>query len=369
MKAPQRIFAGIVFLLFAQLPANPQKLPEASPPAARSYWQRHLHWLDAYLATRYIYVDNRTGRVQMNDLQYKFQAKGQWRFDEKGSTYLQFRAETGDSLQPGWNFSGWGQNDHNLSLSLKDLFVGQKVGSQVEFQVGGIEFDRGVGTEATFADEDGFQVGYRVQVTPPRGWWPERMQVTVARIDEFHHPSVFARLPGLGEPNAVQVLAQKSLGDNLQVSGEFDRIAGVNFLRGVMQWSPPAMLNRLVLETIVRTSDDPSVGYSLQLNRTLKRAGPWNFRLTYSHIEWGVFARGRARLLLNGDQPNLGQRVALQLSRSLGHGLTLTSYVSRQLDHTVSIPRHDRWRAQLVLNYRFTRWLNPRPGKLTPVRN
>lgn len=358
-------FLLALFVLQVALGAAPvaRAAPEESTPVLQGYFPRHLRWLDAYLAARYIYVDNRNGLVRMSDVQYKFQAKGQWRFDPKGNTYLQFRLETGNAFQPGWNFSGWGRNEHNLALSVKDLFVGQKLGPHMELQVGGIEFDRGVGTEATFADDDGFQVGYRLQYSLPGGWWPERMQVTAARIDEFHHPSVFARLPGLGDPNAVQVLAQKQLGENTQVSGEFDRIAGVHFGRWAVRWTPPAVLDKLILESMVRASDDPSVGYSLQLARGFKPVGPWNLALTYSHMEWGVFEQGQRRLLLNGDQPNLGQRLAFQVSRPMGHGLTLTGFVSRQLDDTVSVPLHDRWRFQLVLNYRFVEWLNPRAAK------
>lgn len=345
-------------LALGVVPAAAGEPETVTPPAGKPSVQRHLQWLDAYAATRYIFVDNRNGRVRMNDDQYKLHAKGQWRFDRAGKAYLQFRSETGNAFQPGWNYSGWGQNKSNLSFSVKDLFLGQKLGHHAEFQVGGIEFDRGVGTEATFADDDGFQVGYRLAIMPHRPGWPERLQVTVARIDEFHHPSVFARLPGLGDPNALQVLAQQKLTESAQVSAEFDRISGVNFARAAIRWTPTAVFDRVILETIVRGSDDPSVGYGVQLARAFKRGGPWNLALTYGHIEWGVFAQGRWRIMLNGDQPNLGQRVAFQVGRSLGRGLSLTTYLSRQLDQTVSVPRHDRWRFQVVLNYRFAQLLN-----------
>lgn len=336
--------------------------PEAPEPPKHALGY-HLRWLDAYVATRYIYVNNRNGRVRMDDQQYKVQFKGQWRFDHKGNTYLQFRSETGNAFQPGWNYSGWGQNKSNLSLSVKDLFLGQKLGPHAEFQVGGIEFDRGAGTEVTFADDDGFQVGYRLSLTPHRAGWPERVQITVARVGEFHHPSVFARLPGLRDPNAVQLLVYQKLTESTQASGEFDRIAGVNFARAAIRWTPRAVFDRVILETIVRGSDDPSVGYGVQLARAFKRGGPWNLVLNYSHVESGVFAQGQRRILLNGDQPNLGQRLSFQVSRPLGLGLTLSSYVSRQLDQTVSVPRHDRWRFQVVLNYRFAQLLNRRPAK------
>lgn len=308
-----------------------------TPPSQPAAGDANLHWMDAYVSTRFIYVDNRGGRTRMNDLQYKFQLKAQWRFDRSGATYLQFRAETGNAFQPGWNYSGWGRNLGHRSFSLKDLFLGQRVGSRVELRAGGIEFDRGVGSEATLADEDGFQVGYQLLYAPPRGWWLDRLQVTVSRVGEFHHPSVFARFPGMTDPNAVQALAEKRLTEKLEVSGEFDRIEGVEFVRGALRWAPPAFLDRMTLESIVRTANNPSLGYSVQLARRLGVRRPYSLTLTYSHMESGVFANQGARLLLNGDQPNLGQRVSVSVSRPLGRGFSATAYVSRQLEDRKSV--------------------------------
>ncbi len=348
---------GIGFLILP--PAVSGQSAEKRAPKAGAQEGR-LRWMDAYASTRFIYVDNRGGRIRMQDLQYKLQLKGRWNWTQSGSAYLQFRAETGNAFQPGWNYSGWGRNAASQSFSVKDLFLGQRIGSRLELRAGGIEFDRGLGTEATFADDDGFHVGYQVQYGPPRGWWPEKLQVTISHIGEFQHPSVFARFPGMSSPNAVQVLAEKRLAEKLEFSGEFDRIEGVEFTRLALRWAPPAFLSRVTLESLVRTADNPSVGYSLQLLRKFGTRRPCSLTFTYSHMESGLFANNATRLLLNGDQPNLGQRLALSLSRPLGRGFSATTYVSRQLDRTISVPRHDRWRTQLVLTYRFTDWLNAR---------
>jgi len=335
-----------------------------SAPAQESTTGRSFRWSDAYISARYIYVDNRGGRVRWSDVQYKVHLKGRWQFRAKERTYLQFRAETGSSFQPGWNFSGWGRNAANRSFSVKDLFIGHRIGQRWELQAGGIEFDRGAGTEITWADEDGFQVGYRLSYRPERRHWPDRLQFTVSRIDEFQHPSVFARLPGMIEPNAMELLAQKQLWERVEVSTQFDRISGVNFTRTAIRWKPQRLLDRITLEAVVRASNNPSAGYGLQLARTWKRGGPWQMAFTYSHMEAGVFANSPRRLLLNGDQPALGQRLAIHASRPLGKRLTLATFVSRQLDRTPSIPPHTRWRAQAVVTYRFTNWLNnfPRRG-------
>lgn len=323
-----------ILLTFSVAAAGQKANTTVSQPAGQD---TNLHWMDAYVSTRFIYVDNRGGRTRMNDLQYKFQLKGQWRFDRCGATYLQFRAETGSAFQPGWNYSGWGRNRANESFSLKDFFLGQRIGSRLELRAGGIEFDRGVGSEATFADDDGFQVGYQLRYALSRGRWLDRLQITVSHIGEFHHPNVFARIPGMADPNSLQVLGEKRLTDKLEVSGGFSRIQGVEFARGALRWTPSRFVERVTLESIVRTADNPSLGYSLQLGRKFGGRRPCNLTLTYSHMESGVFANKGARLLLNGDQPNLGQRVAVNFSRPLGRGFSATSYVSRQLEDRKSV--------------------------------
>ncbi len=176
---------------------------------------------------------------------------------------------------------------------------------------------------------------------------------------------MFARLPGLGEPDAVQVVAQKVVGENVQLSAEFHRISGINLERVALRWTPSAWLDRLTLETVVRSSDNPSVGYSLQLARAFKPAGPWNLVVTYSHLAAGVFAHGGQRILYNGDQVNLGQRLGFQVSRPLGRRITLTAFLSRQFDHTPTLPGQSHWRFHLVFSYRFVDWLNPRPRNQT----
>ncbi len=358
------LVVGLLLSLATSSTAQQETGSANARPASRG-----LRWLEAQGAARYIFVENRGSRVRMDDLQYKLHLKGQLRLDRRARTYLQFRVETGSSFQPSWNFSGWGRNDSQQSLSVKDLFLSQKLGSRWELQAGGIEFDQGSGSEATWADVDGFQVGYRVGFAPQRPGWPDRVQVTVSRIGEFQHPSVFARLPGMRHPNSVQVLLEKKLVEGLQVSGEYDRIEQADFARFAIRWKPARWLDRVVVEAIARTSQNPSLGYSVQFARTVKRAGPCTLTLTYSHMERGVFDGRRGRLLLNGDQPNLGQRFLFQAARPLPGGFTLTGFVSRQLDNTISVPRHDRWRAQLVVSYRFTPWLNARVPKPRSNRN
>ena len=98
---------------------------------------------------------------------------------------------------------------------MKSLFWGQKFGPHAEAQVGGIEFDRGAGSESTYADNDAFLVGYRMRLLGAgQGWQPEQFSVTVGHIGDFTRPNFFSRAHRLGEANYVQVLARKGFGED-----------------------------------------------------------------------------------------------------------------------------------------------------------
>ena len=49
-----------------------------------------------------------------------------------------------------------GLNDKQWVLNVKSFYFGQKLGKHLEGQVGGLDFERGVATEASAADNDGF---------------------------------------------------------------------------------------------------------------------------------------------------------------------------------------------------------------------
>jgi hypothetical protein len=72
----------------------------------------------------------------------------------EGKTYIQARGESGRSFQSSWDYLGPGPNTAYWSFNLKSL-CGAKDRLSVRSQAGGIEYDWGAGTEATYSDNDG----------------------------------------------------------------------------------------------------------------------------------------------------------------------------------------------------------------------
>jgi len=116
-----------------------------------SFISRHFRFVTVDSGSRFRYVDKGPGAVTDRDLQYKLSTRVQLDLAPEGKTYIQARGESGRSFQSSWDYFGPGPNKAYWSFNLKALYVGQKIGSHWEAQAGGIEYDWGAGTEATYA--------------------------------------------------------------------------------------------------------------------------------------------------------------------------------------------------------------------------
>src|SRR5262249_48123066 len=153
------------------------------------------------------YVDTDPGKVTLRDEFYKISTRVQVNLLGEGTTYLQARGESGRAFNASYDFTGLGLHDRFWSFNLKSLYLGQKIGRHLEAQAGGIEYDWGAGTEATYSDNDGWLEGYRLRYTGSGRWLPGKVSVTVGFVGDFLQPNAFARLRRMGDENYVQLLA------------------------------------------------------------------------------------------------------------------------------------------------------------------
>lgn len=338
--------------------AGEEDVPPASPDSAKAepFLARHFQILDATWGTRFRYMDNGEGLVTFRDQQYRTSTRLQINLDPKGRIYFQSRIESGSAFNSSWPNTGAGRARRQWVVNAKSLFWGLKFSPHAEMQVGGIEFDRGAGTEATYADNDGFLVGYRMRLEGKgQGWLPGKFSVTVGHVGDFKKPNFFSRIDRMGEANYVQVLAQKDFGEgrNRTASAEFDSIAGIQFLRGAMRWKklPTRVLDDAQVEAIARTSDNPSFGWSARLGRRIDQGGRVRAGVIYSYIPTGVFDKNGKQVMLNGDAIVLGRRLGGVLRFAPFKNFTVSVFTARRLDST---PNTTRWLGQVVASYQFS---------------
>jgi hypothetical protein len=320
--------------------------------AQHGFLIRHIRIDQWELGSRYRYMDRLAGVVTDRDMQLKSSVKlriGLW----KKLTSVNLRAETGSSFTSSWSCSGIGMQKQALAFNVKSLYLSQKLGKNLEAQVGGIEFDQGAGTEATYADNDGWLTGYRLGVSgwKKAKWSPDRVGVTVGYIGDFKMPNVFARLHRVAEPNYVQVIAAKKLGRQ-QVSAEFDSIQRIEYFRPAIRIGGVLgpVIDEAMVEAVIRGNEGARAGWSATMNKRIGEPKRWTAYITVSDIPVETFRKGNTDILLNGDSMALGKRVGTGIRFVPAANLELSIFGSRRLETTNLAPR---WRGQFMVRYQL----------------
>jgi hypothetical protein len=317
-----------------------------------------VKFLSADAITQFRYMDNGDGNVTARDQYYKLSTRVQINIIGDGRTYIQARGESGRSFNSSFDYTGMGMHERYWSYNLKSMFVGQKFGKSLEAQVGGIEYDRGAGTEATYADNDGWLEGYRLTYArPAKGQFvPDKVSATVGYIGDFSQPNLFARLHRLGEPNYVQILAAKKLGKNRDVSAEYDSIQDVSFTREALKWQklPLVIVDELGVEAITRTSFNPTFGWSGNLSKGIDKKGRLRVGVFYSDMPKGIFLKGSTKLLYNGDSYAYGKRIGPTVRLTPFKDFEVSWWGGARLDETAGT----RYRGHISVLYQLASLLN-----------
>lgn len=326
-------------------------------PAKVSFLSQHLRLLGVEGVTRFRYIDKAQGNVTDRDLQYRLSTRLQVNLVREGTTYIQVRGESGRNFPGSYDYTGAGPNKGYWSFNLKSLFVGQKIGHHLEAQAGGIEYDWGAGTEATYADNDGWLEGYRLRYAGAgRHGLPDKISATIGYVGDFLQPNVFARLHRMGDENYVQVLTSKKLGKNRELSAEFDSLQSIRYSREAVHWQKLRLfvVDEISAEVLTRASDDPSFGWSSSLFKTLDPKGRMRAGIFFSDMPRGIFLKGKAEVLQNGDSYGLGQRIGPLFRVTPFKDFEASLFGSSRLDSTPGA----RYRGQVVFRYQFASLLN-----------
>jgi hypothetical protein len=326
-------------------------------PVRVSFLSHHLQFLGAENVDRFRYIDKGKGKVTDRDLQYRISTRVQVNLVGEGTTYIQARGESGHNFTGSFDYTGLGPNKAYWSFNLKSLFLGQKIGHHLEAQAGGIEYDWGAGTEATYADNDAWLEGYRLRYTGAgQGVLPDKVSATIGYVGDFLQPNAFARLHRMGDENYVQILASKKLGRNRDLSAEFDSLQSISYTREALHWQKLHLfvVDELSVEALTRFSDDRTFGFSSSLFRTLDPKGRLRAGVFYSDMPVEIFLNGKVQVLQNGDSYALGKRIGPTFRFKPFKDFEVSLFGSDRLDNTPGA----RYRGQVAFRYQFASLLN-----------
>jgi len=92
---------------------------------------------------RFNNMDREDGVVTDRGFEYRVRARARLDLAGDGGTYVTVRAETGKGFDNSWNTTGVGLGSGQGIFNVKTLSLHQRIGSQLQMEAGGIEFDPG----------------------------------------------------------------------------------------------------------------------------------------------------------------------------------------------------------------------------------
>ncbi len=141
----------------AQQLQTPSPVPVKSEPSPTPETSKergvlgHIHINELQTIIRYNYQDRGHGDIADRDVQYRIRLKAQIDLAPSGNTFLKLRAETGKGFANSFDNTGIGHGHRAWHFNVKTIALGQKFGSHVSGELGGLEFDSGAGSQITYA--------------------------------------------------------------------------------------------------------------------------------------------------------------------------------------------------------------------------
>lgn len=343
--------------LTAQTPAPVGQPEAAKPDPAKQPAKKFFEVPQFDLYTRYRYIDNSPlGNVTADDVQYRFT----WRFRANlhaTGTSLNSRVESGSVYNSSWTNTGLGRGRGEWKLNAKTFYLSQKLGKHAAIDVGAMDIDLGTSSEATYSDNDGYTEGYRLRLVDLKHRLaPSRVTMTFGYIGGFNRMNAFSRLHRMDTINYFALMAEKHFNKRVTASAEFDRLEGINLFRTAGKFKLPDswLVHDAQLETVVRMNGEPTAGWAAFLTRTKGTLGKFNPGIFYTHLPVGVYRKGTAQVIQNGDIYATGKRLGFTTKYQINKELDVTTFVARRLDSDPG----PRWRAQIALRYQLAPWLN-----------
>ncbi len=236
------------------------------------------------------------------------------------------------------NSAGW-------EFYLRDLYLGATPVKLLTVEFGSFGFERGLSTEITTFDDDGYLTGERIRLNAPHQLFFDQVSLTSAYFGFFDAPNLFARGGGFTKSNYRQIAVKKQLNKRVGISGEYNWIsnnARTNTLRQAVIVAVPEsrILDSFRLESyeqldrISLQGDDesPRQGFALAGEKKVgKLSGDFGFASidrNYGLYSGSSFLQ-EVGFSLNGDTYNTGIRIFSHASYKLTPVVTAFGFYTR----------------------------------------
>jgi hypothetical protein len=353
----------------------------SSEPALSRWFE-----LDAMsFSMRYRNSYDTQGVHAFNNGQQKTLLAGKFKFDKDGKYFVGFRASSGRYFNWSYaNFTGLDYRDGasnafnaytpqrqaivlntfykdpNASLILseeaargwqfyiRDLYLSATPVKGLTFEFGAIPIERGVSSEITTYDEDGYISGERVRLRAPEHLYFDQIAFTTAYLGDVFMPNFFDRYDRLSQWNYRQALLEKNFGSRFKASADFTWLQGTRTMReaGLVRIPETKALDSVRVELYQRLNDVylPGIltkaadGWSFTASKTFAKR--YTVEGGYASIDddYGVYSGDGVLVAsafgLNGDSYQVGKRFFARADVKLAPFATVFGFYTREIDAT-----------------------------------
>jgi len=295
---------------------------------------------------RYRNVVNSKGVHSYSESQQKVAATGVFLLDPQGKYGIGFHGSTGANFISSWG--GW-------PFYMRRLYFDAKPIKQLEVQYGFLDLNRGVNTEITTYDDDGFISGERVILRAPKQTGIDEFSATWAYLGDITEIDLFHRGDRLGHSNYHQILLRKKFDQRIEGSTDYTWQAGANTIREAVRIKVPEskVFDSVSLEGYERlnaitprgskTHYGRGNGLAVLVNKTLARrfdlqAGYMNVDTDYD-VTTALGGVAKPKWSLAGDQFNMGQRWIFRPTIKIYRGLAINGIYTEAFHYGRNEPK------------------------------
>ena len=235
---------------------------------------------------------------------------------------------------------GWAFYVRRLSLDISPI-------EGLQAQYGSLDIDRGVSTEMTSYDNDGYIAGERISIKRPKNIFADEISVTYAYIGDIYTPNFFERADRLKQNNYDQFLVRKKFLKRADTSFDYtyQDTWGIYRAATLVDTHETHVFDSIRVEAYRRpnnssvTSSGGGKGYGITVSKKISRvsmdAGIANIDILYVTLTPVAYA-GVLGLVMNGDSYGLGKRYFVRPTIKITPYLEATGFYTHVYSPTLA---------------------------------
>ncbi len=227
----------------------------------------------------------------------------------------------------------------------RQLYFSARPVSGVELQYGSIGINRGLNSEITSYDEDGYMAGGRLILTRPDHLFFDEVSVTYAYLGDILTPNFIDRYQRLGQSNYHQFLVRKKITPWLEASTDYTRdIAHTMREAVVVNTKRTKAIDDVRFEAYQRMNsvfvdtDEYASGNGFAISADKRIGKKVNLQAGFASVDGNYDVYGADgnnaiwAFALNGDQYGVGKRPFVRATVKLTPYLNLFGFYTHLID-------------------------------------